>query len=68
MNMLFDDGGVQLTTRVPQCEVQVPGRRLQCICGHRLAGFDFELIEPNLVRAICTRCHTNLLTIEMASA
>jgi len=46
-------------------ELRLPGRRLRCDCGHRLAAYDFDIIEPHRVRAICSRCHHDLFTLEI---
>jgi hypothetical protein len=64
MTKLFDNGDVQVATRVQRFEVQLPGRRLRCNCGHQLAAFDFYVDEPHSVRAVCSACHTELLIIE----
>jgi hypothetical protein len=46
-------------------DLQLPGRRLRCACGHQLSAHDFDIIEPRLVRAVCPRCHTDLVSIEI---
>jgi hypothetical protein len=64
MNKLFDNGGVQLSTRVQKFEARLPGRKLRCDCGRRLAAHDFYIDEPHLVRVVCPACHAELLIIE----
>jgi hypothetical protein len=45
--------------------VRVPENGLQCSCGHRLRGYDFDILEPHLIRAVCSRCHKDLVVIEI---
>jgi hypothetical protein len=49
---------------LPAERVRVPERRLTCVCGHRLSKHDFDIVEPNLVRAVCSQCHADLIIIE----
>jgi hypothetical protein len=66
--ILDDDqepGGVQPSTRITKLEVRIPGPRLRCGCGHVLTAHDLDIIEPHLVRAVCTRCHNDLIVIEI---
>jgi hypothetical protein len=60
-----EPGGVARSTQVQKFEVSLPSRRLRCACGHWLETYDFELIEPGIVRTICSRCHQELQTIEL---
>jgi hypothetical protein len=47
-------------------ELRLPGNRLRCGgCGHRVSAHAFDVIEPGLIRAVCTHCHEDLITIEM---
>jgi hypothetical protein len=64
MSKLYDDGGVRLSTRAQKFEVRLPGQRLRCSCGHRLAAYDFYVDEPHSARAVCSNCHVELLIIE----
>jgi hypothetical protein len=45
-------------------ELRLPRRRLYCRCGHQLTAYDFDILEPSLVRAVCSRCHSDLFTLE----
>ena len=45
--------------------VRVPENGLQCSCGHRLRGYDFNILEPHLIRAVCSRCHQDLVVIKI---
>jgi hypothetical protein len=57
-------GDVQPSSRVQKLEVRIPGQRLRCACGHRIGGGDFYPNENGCVRAVCTRCHAELLVVE----
>ena len=46
-------------------DLRLPGCRLRCVCGHQLTAHDFDIVEPRLVRAVCSRCHTDLVIIEI---
>jgi len=47
-------------------ELHLPGNRLRCgCCGYRVSAYAFDVIEPGLIRAVCTHCHEDLITIEM---
>jgi len=53
----------------PHFEVRLPGSRLRCDrCGHSVSAHAFDIIEPGCVRAVCTHCHEDLLTIEIRRA
>jgi hypothetical protein len=39
---------------------------LQCACGRALQPYDVEADEQ-LVRLVCTRCHTELLVVELSA-
>jgi hypothetical protein len=60
---LASSDGLRPTTRVRDFEVRLPGRGLRCDCGYRLDVHDFDVVEPCHVRAICSRCHADLLII-----
>ena len=45
-------------------DIRVPERRLRCSCGHCLTAHDFDITKPHLVRAVCQRCHNDLVVIE----
>jgi len=57
--------GVQPSGRVQHFDLRLPGRRLRCACGHQLTAHDFDILEPKLVRAVCSRCHADLIVIEI---
>jgi hypothetical protein len=46
-------------------DLHLPNRRLRCACGHQLIAHDFDIVEPRLVRAVCSRCHADLVSIEI---
>ena len=47
-------------------ELRLPGNRLRCgCCGYRVSAHAFDVVEPSFIRAVCTHCHEDLLTIEM---
>ena len=47
-------------------EVRLPGSRLRCdCCGHSVSAHAFDIVEPGFIRAVCTHCHEDLITIEM---
>lgn len=46
-------------------DLRLPGNRLRCACGHQLTAHDFNIIEPRLVRAVCSRCHADPVIIEI---
>jgi hypothetical protein len=47
-------------------ELRLPGNRLRCnCCGHTVSAHAFDAIEPSFIRAVCTHCCADLLTIEM---
>jgi hypothetical protein len=50
---------------VQRLELHLPSRRLRCTCGHQLSAHDFDILEPHLVRAVCSRCHCDLFTLEI---
>jgi hypothetical protein len=58
-------GNNDVMAREQRFELRLPGRHLRCDCGHRLAAYDFDIIEPHRVRAICSRCHHDLFTLEI---
>jgi hypothetical protein len=57
--------GAQPSSRVQHFDLRLPGRRLRCACGHQLTAHDFDILEPKLVRAVCSRCHADLIVIEI---
>jgi hypothetical protein len=53
-------------SRATHFELRLPGNRLRCsCCGQRVSAYAFDVIGPGLIRAVCTHCHEDLLTIEM---
>ena len=47
-------------------ELRLPGNRLQCSCCRRqVSAYAFDVVEPGFIRAVCTHCCEDLLTIEM---
>jgi len=47
-------------------ELRLPGNRLRCACcGRQVNAHAFDVIEPGLIRAVCTHCHEDLIAIEM---
>jgi hypothetical protein len=63
---LFPNQGGQPSTRVQRFEARLPGRRLRCECGRQLQAYDFELLEPGTLRAVCSCCHREMLIIKLA--
>jgi hypothetical protein len=49
--------------RVELFEVQVPKQQMRCSCGHPIGIYDFQIDDPQEVRAICAQCHKELLRI-----
>jgi hypothetical protein len=62
-----EPGNVARSTRVKEFEVRLPGRRLRCACGHELETYDFELVGPETIRAICACCHRGLIELHVAT-
>jgi len=47
-------------------ELQLPGNRLRCgCCGRQVSAHAFDVVEPGFIRAVCTHCCADLITIEM---
>jgi len=58
--------GVSSYSRGPKFELRLPGNRLRCgCCGRQVSAHAFDVIEPGFIRAVCTHCHADLITIEM---
>jgi hypothetical protein len=60
---LWGAGDLRHSTRVPQLTVRARG--LRCDCGHELRPHDVELLEPGLIRMLCSSCHSELASIEI---
>jgi len=53
-------------SRGPHFELRLPGNRLRCrCCGHTVSAYAFDVIEPGFIRAVCTHCCEELITIEI---
>jgi hypothetical protein len=57
-----------MNARTELFEVQVPARQLRCSCGHVIGAFDFQIDDPQELRAVCTRCGAELLRISWGVA
>jgi len=58
--------GVSSYSRGPHFELRLPGNRLRCdCCGHQISAHAFDVVEPGFIRAVCTNCCADLITIEM---
>jgi hypothetical protein len=50
----------------PYFQLRLPGSRLWCrCCGHTVSAHAFDVIEPGFIRAVCTYCAADLITIEI---
>ena len=54
--------------RIELFEVQVPKQQMHCSCGHPIGVYDFQIDDPQEVRAICAQCHAELLRITWGNA
>ena len=53
-------------SRGARFELRLPDNRLRCsCCGRQVSAYAFDVIESGFIRAVCTHCHEDLLTIEM---
>ena len=58
--------GASSYSRGSHFELRLPDNRLRCsCCGRQVSAYAFDVVEPGFIRAVCTHCHEDLLTIEM---
>jgi len=58
--------GASSYSRGSHFELQLPSNRLRCgCCGRQVSAHAFDVVEPGFIRAVCTHCCADLITIEM---
>ena len=58
--------GASSYSRGSHFELRLPDNRLRCGgCGRQVSAHAFDIVEPGFIRAVCTHCHEDLVTIEM---
>jgi hypothetical protein len=58
--------GASSYSRGSHFELRLPDNRLRCGgCGRQVSAHAFDIVEPGFIRAVCTHCGADLITIEM---